>query len=552
MADSISQDIWQVDVNGTIYEAPFDELGEWIGVGSLHPMDKVRKGNLRWIEARRVPSLIPFFNAKEKGLPMPIVVSETVSTPVIAAADKSMTIDRSQPSAGIDLIETTSATQFPSESDPKRCVSHPEIESMFLCESCCKGFCKACTRSYGSSVRLCPLCGEMCVLRKDAESSMQLASVNAEMLDQGFGSGDFLASLAYPFRFKTSLFFGAVMFALFSLGRSASALGGMFMFVAALFCVMLSNMLTFGVLANTIDNFVQGKLNENFMPDFEDFSLWDDVIHPFFLSIGAYLSSFGPFAVTAIVGFYLVVNSLSSQADTFKSEMEKIPGTDVYAGRHLAEQSGDVKEVLNGIQKKQADRISAMTEMADNNSNTEVENTTDGSAVDEDARQQEELWAQATDARKKQLESVIGKTPETRDAEQAGMIRAFFGLAAPIVAVGFVTFLWGLLLFPASCAVAGYTRSFIATINPLIALDTIKRLGFTYVKILLMGLALSIGMILAGSVLTAIFSPFDLPGMGNIPAKFIGSIFGFYLSVTFSCVIGFALFKSSGKLQLLR
>ena len=69
------REIWQVEVGGQVYEAAFAELGDWIGEGSLQPEDKVRKGNLRWIEARRVPSLVPFFNAKEKGLPMPVVVT---------------------------------------------------------------------------------------------------------------------------------------------------------------------------------------------------------------------------------------------------------------------------------------------------------------------------------------------------------------------------------------------------------------------------------------------------------------------------------------------
>ena len=84
-------EIWQVEVGGQVYEAPFAELGDWIGEGSLHPTDKVRKGNLRWIEARRVPLLVPFFNAKEKGLPMPLFVSavetpaETAAEPIVAA-----------------------------------------------------------------------------------------------------------------------------------------------------------------------------------------------------------------------------------------------------------------------------------------------------------------------------------------------------------------------------------------------------------------------------------------------------------------------------------
>ncbi|HCA58330.1 MAG TPA: hypothetical protein DEP46_10130, partial [Blastocatellia bacterium] len=63
---------WQVEVGGTVYEAPFAELPDWISEGSLQPEDKVRRGNLRWIEARKVPQLLPFFNAKAKGEPLPV------------------------------------------------------------------------------------------------------------------------------------------------------------------------------------------------------------------------------------------------------------------------------------------------------------------------------------------------------------------------------------------------------------------------------------------------------------------------------------------------
>src|SRR5829696_412746 len=81
MSEQFTNEVWQVEVGGQVYETVFGELAEWIDQGSLQPGDKVRKGNLRWIEARRVPSLTPFFNAKEQGLPMPVVVSTTISDP---------------------------------------------------------------------------------------------------------------------------------------------------------------------------------------------------------------------------------------------------------------------------------------------------------------------------------------------------------------------------------------------------------------------------------------------------------------------------------------
>ena len=91
-----------------------------------------------------------------------------------------------------------------------------------------------------------------------------------------------------------------------------------------------------------------------------------------------------------------------------------------------------------------------------------------------------------------------------------------------------------------------------ATINPLVGLDTIKRFGVTYVKILLMGLELVVAYVIVSGIFALIFAPFDLPGFGNLPAKALGSMFTFYLSIVFSCILGYALFKNSDKLHLLR
>ena len=112
--------------------------------------------------------------------------------------------------------------------------------------------------------------------------------------------------------------------------------------------------------------------------------------------------------------------------------------------------------------------------------------------------------------------------------------------------------LWGVFYFPAALAVAGYTRSFAATLNPLVGLDTIRHLGLDYVKILLMGLALGVASGFVSGVLAVVFVAFDMPGVGNIPAKAVGSLFGFYLSVVFSCVIAFALYKAADRLKLAR
>ena len=173
---------------------------------------------------------------------------------------------------------------------------HPGVEAAYTCDTCFGQFCRACPNSYGGSVKICPMCGAICSRLPPACRPRRRPS-SYPVAGQGpgtFGFSDLVNSLAYPFKFKASLILGAVMYMFFSLGASAAGFGGMFMMSSTIVCFMLANTLTFGVLANTVENFSQGKIGGNFMPSFDDFSIWDDVIQPFFLSIGVYISSFGP------------------------------------------------------------------------------------------------------------------------------------------------------------------------------------------------------------------------------------------------------------------
>lgn len=544
MNKSTHNELWQVEVGGNIYEAAFSELGLWIGDGSLLPDDKIRKGNLRWTQAKLVPTLVPFFNAKAAGVSMPVVQTTTsvAAEPTIVSSD----VTQSVSNVTAEVIPPV-AEQKSIKVNNKICLFHPDLSSLFQCAGCGSGFCKTCPKSYGGTVKICPHCGQMC--KPVGEAKAQQQQTGAISSSEGFGAGDFFSALGYPFKFKVSLFIGAVMFMLLTLGRGAAGTGGIFLVVGGVFSGMCANALTFGVLSNTIDNFIQGKFDENFMPEFDDFELWGDVIHPFFLSIAAYISSFGPFLLVLAIGFYLVTSTVGEQMDAYKSDLERIPGTQVYAGRGLADQSGDVKDVLKDIDQKQRDRIAAATEIEDSDKTTALI-TQPTPFVDEESRQQEELWAAANESRRKSLETAIGKMPETQEQEDAARIKAFLGLAAPLVVVGFITFIWGLIFFPASCAVAGYSRSFVATINPLIGLDTIKRLGVDYIKILAMGFVLLVSSLIVGGILGAIFAVFDMPLVGNLPATALSAIFTFYLMAVFSCILGYALFKSADKLGL--
>jgi hypothetical protein len=353
---------------------------------------------------------------------------------------------------------------------------------------------------------------------------------------------------------------------------------------------MLANRLTFGVLSHTVENFSQGRIGGNFMPDFDDFSIWDDVVHPFFLSIGVYISSFGPLVAVCLVTFFLVMGAVkkdisadsndgttiskdagtggemnSLQSDAVQSVDPGLP----YAAK-AARQSEEIKALLNKQKEAQQTRVSTIekglnqaeegTEMPPLKTPnqppalTGVGNPNQPSAPvslkDPEAEKFEHLNDMIQQQRKAQLESVVGKAPDTKAKEQAELLKQILGYGALFLLVAGICLLWAIFYFPAACAVAGYTGSFAATLNPTVGLDTIRRLGFDYVKILLMGLALGIMSAFIGGFIGMVLSAFDMPGVGNVPARAIGSLFTFYFSVVFSCILGFALYKGADRLKL--
>lgn len=554
-------EIWQVEVGGQVYEAPLAELPEWIGEGSLLPADKVRKGNLRWIEARKVPALIPFFNAREKGEPMPVVQSVTDASAEPEVPGQSA-VEPANGEESSDKLSTASAEpagpQLPAKTlrgaaVPGYCVNHDDRPAAYVCSSCGLEFCKACPTSYGGNVRICPDCGALCRTAGEAAQKARQDASGSGVGSEAFGFADLGRAFAHPFQFKPSLIFGGLMYMFFSVGSSAWSMGGILLIGAALICWMLSNMLTFGIRANVIDNFTKGRLDTDFMPSFDDFSLWDDVVHPFFLSIGVHISSFGPFFLVAIIGAYLILSAAGEQMKKFNDELTSIPGTELYAPDRTAEQSKEVREVLDKIKQHNESRVAdqkQVMESAETGTIPPETATTSPAAADQEKEKLDNLL-QEIRTRQLEREAPSAQTDD-KAARYTAVLSSILHLAAPLVVFGMITLLWGLFYYPAACAVAGYTRSFMATINPLVGLDTIRRLGVDYVKILFMAFLLSIVAGVIGTALELLLSPFDLPRVGNLPAAVLGGFAAFYFSIVFSCLLGYALLKSADRLKLPR
>ncbi|HMQ04540.1 MAG TPA: hypothetical protein PKD26_11540 [Pyrinomonadaceae bacterium] len=557
------EEIWQVEVAGQIYEAPLRELPDWIEEGSLQPEDMVRKGSRRWAKARNVPTLIPFFNAREKGERLPIFLTSSdasVNRPTeipeqpaeIPIESRSMIVEARPPSADPRPIVSDAVRKVMAR--PGHCSRHPHSISQYSCSGCFDEFCRLCPNSYGGNVKICPSCGSLC--RSLAEpSTTSRSEPDATLIsDQPFGLNDLVRAIAFPWKFRSSLILGGAMFAGFTLGQSASAMGGFLFVGASLMCAMLANMLTFGTLINTISNFTQGRLKNDFLPAFDDFSYWDDVVHPFILSIGAYLSAFGPFIITAAAGIYLIAGAITEQQKKFEEELVRVPGTPHYAPDRTMEQSKDVQDLLWKVREHNERQMKAARERALNETEGAEYGSAAPSAGDEVTGTQDTQIPNTDRQLAGQRYSYDNPAETIGDpkgvSDPASILMNIIRLAAPLVVIAGLALIWGLIYFPAACAVAGYSRSFLSTINPLVGLDTIRRMGMVYVKLIAMCALLAIAGAIAGLILQLVFLPFNLPWIGNVPAIVVGGFISFYIWAIFCCILGYALVKSSARLGL--
>ena len=93
-------------------------------------------------------------------------------------------------------------------------------------------------------------------------------------------------------------------------------------------------------------------------------------------------------------------------------------------------------------------------------------------------------------------------------------------------------------------------RQEFTTTNPLVGLDTIRRMGATYFKAFAMVVVVLVVSSVVGVVVSLITAPFNLPFMGNLPAHFINGTFTFYFNLVIACILGLSLFKCADRLGI--
>jgi hypothetical protein len=587
-------EMWQVEVNGQVYEADFAELTQWIAGSSLLPEDKVKRGSLRWIEAKKVPSLVPFFNGKP---PLESAAEPQQSETVAAQFPQAQPeVQPQTPQANIvthaaapqadDLEPQTFVNAAPQpavqpqhqpQSAPEgACAMHPLVAAQFVCRMCGATFCRACPSSYGTT-KICPLCGDMCVPIAGPDQGQQpnqsarsygssysgsrSGSSRNAMAGSALTMDDFKTAWSYPLRFKAALILGGLLSAGFSfaiyLGMMSAMFGAWFSgLMAVLVFGVLYIALIFGSSSRAIGHIAYGKLDQSFMSSGEDFSIWDSILKPCFLGLSTCAVSYGPMVLVVMIFLKMMPsmptqnaqNPLLAEANEIKRRNEFLsqkaeearnaasPGTKAQLGQPLAvppaASEGAAEDDVEAIGNGQADPQMLTDD--------DFEALINGGDPEKEAELAKKIRDMQTAARtggmggEQKTEAELVKEFARRLASVLIPFLLFFGLAA----------LWAFFYFPVGLTVAGYTQSIGSTLNPAVGFDTIKRMrgnfgkafGY-YALLILIGSVLYIGCNIAAI-------PFAMMGLGVIASQVLMNLVCFYLYMVTACLFGLALYRS--------
>ncbi len=502
---SAQPEVWRVSTVEGIFETDLETLKQWIAEGCVLPTDKVSKGTLNWIDAGRAPSLRAAF-ARDFSTP-PLATPEPAYPEAAGGWHVPSRFDglgQSQPAP--DSIPDTQSLPYNSTSDTpppitdndaipaNTCQNHPESAAQYICRMCRATWCEACPRFVSGKIPLCPSCGDLCKLFNDVTTK----AAQSEFQASGFGLADFGRAIRYPFQHLIPLIGGALLYA--------------FLLLAGFKGALVAWMIMFGCISHVISQVAWGRLNRSFMPDFSEFSLWDDLVMPFFLGIGIFVVTWGPTIVLVVALLFGVLGGPKPPS--------VIPGQDM---ADQAERSAPTSEDLKVLTDPNADPKKL------EEANNKLNNLRPGAQIVQEAERS-----------KSQNEPGAGLS----------MLLPYLGAGILLGVLLLAGLSWAFFYYPMALAVAGYTQSFASVINPLVGLDTIKRMGLTYFKAFAMVVVVQIAAGIVSVIIAIATAPFNLPFVGNLPANFINGTATFYFNLVIACVLGLSLFKSADRLGI--
>jgi hypothetical protein len=428
-----SHELWQVEVDGRVYEACMDEVIEWIHEGAVLPSDRIRRGNLRWLAAKRVPELDDHFN-------------RSLSPPSLGSSEEQLT-DNDPPGpnsqADNDRKARSTVKGF--------CSKHRSQRAAYVCATCGESYCSDCCNRFGN-VKLCPQCGTMCLPYTKVEELDQIhgalnrpyarkisASADTSETDSRLTFPEILAALRQPFARPFSLVGYVVALAVSSV-IAAAALMAEVTYAA----ISIASMLIMAALMlRTAESaFEEATLN---VRHHGQLSRGLSAIRNCVISI---VSGFGPFIVLITAAMVFAWFQFSGSVDLAQSQM-----------------------------------TSAQNEV------TKFVSENDRSA------QNRERFNTAIEARRENLVnsffgSTNGNTSVFTMAQSLLRLSVFFLL--PIGAA----FLIGVVLFPAVCINTLDAENMFDRVNPVRVFKKIRAAGYEYVKLLSIGIVFSVLLIL--------------------------------------------------------
>jgi hypothetical protein len=477
---------WRVTTPEGIFETDLETLRQWIVEGCVLPTDKVSKGKHNWIEAGRAPMLRSAFSGETTVAKISPATTATGEIP----ANRPIDVGAGTPVA-VSIADQTSSAQFQHEgtafsgpfTTPSHsyitpladvCHNHPQAPPKYVCRACATPFCEECTKLVStSSIPICALCGELCRLFAEEQKKVD----HAEFQGSGFGFKDFGRALRYPLQHKIALLFGAGLYGFLQL---AGFRGRVIAFV-----------IMFGCISHVIGQVAWGKLDRSFLPDFSAFNVLDDLVVPIFLGVGIVIVTWGPVIVFALALVFSVING--PKAPPSRSAFP--PGVQQPAGLTPEE-------------------LAVLT------------------APNPDPQKLEEVTNKLNQSRPDAQLAKAAQESKPDPMADAHYLLGFLQLPWFILLALLLSLVWAVFYGPMALAVAGYTQQFTSVINPLVGLDTIRRMGGTYFKAFGMVIVIQIVGLVVSVIVGMILAPFDMPFFGNLPANFIDGSVSFYLGLT--------------------
>ncbi len=344
-----------------------------------------------------------------------------------------------------------------------------------MCPACKKGYCSECGQRVQRAV-ICPACDGLCIKTQQFDQDLRRDAQRSRNMFEDLGT-----VLAYPLRDPLSYVLLALFTWVFAVAARFAMYGG-------LLGVLLSQGVLMWYAFTALTRVANGNLKDS-MPEFRD--IWD-IVKAFLLGICASVVSSGPlFAIAFLV-----------PGVAFLSQMNRaeVPAAAAVVHAQPPEEQLAAPPAQEGEPNTEPEAAPS----------PEISEVPPGEAGTGDA---------------------AGLTP--------GGAAALAGAALGFLALAGVALLWKIIYEPIALTVAGLSHSYGQTLNPLIGIDTIRKMGGVYWQAWLIYCVLSAFQWIVSLLVSAI------PILGGIVISFVNA----YAYLAIGCLMGLAVFKKAKELD---